>query len=61
MSAIEFHATPHKPIKVIFVNHVGETLKVTAPSFGIAYDTAMKIDFEVYDYEVEEGEEYCAV
>ena len=60
MSAIENHA-PINPITIIFVNYIGDTLKIVADSFNTAYMTADKAGFEIYDWEVMEGEEYCAV
>jgi hypothetical protein len=50
----------HNTLKVTFVNPIGDTLNITAPSLGIAYDTAHKIGFEIYDYEMMEGEEFSA-
>ena len=48
-------------ITVIFSNLAGNTLRIVAGSFNKAYATALEVGFEIYDYEVEEGEEYCAV
>ena len=54
--------TKHTPkITVIFSNLAGNTLRIVAGSFNKAYATALEVGFEIYDYEVEEGEEYCAV
>lgn len=52
----------HTPkITVIFVNMLGNTLRIVATSFNQAYATAVEAGFDIYDFEVEEGEEYCAI
>jgi hypothetical protein len=38
---------------------MGHTMRVVANSFNQAYTTALKADFDVYDWEVEEGEDYA--
>lgn len=53
--------TQQPKITVVFSNMMGNTLRIVANSFSQAYTTAIKAEFDVYDWEVEEGEEFCAV
>lgn len=51
----------HTPnVTVIFSNMLGHTMRIVAESFNQAYSTAITAEFDVYDWEIEEGEDFCA-
>jgi hypothetical protein len=35
-------------------------MRIVAESFNQAYSTAITAEFDVYDWEIEEGEDFCA-
>lgn len=59
MSLTITHTASTPSITIIFVNYIGDTLRVVADSFNTAYMTADRAGFEIYDWEVMEGEEYA--